>query len=469
VELPQATDPLGALTRELETNLAPVERLTELLRAAITEYGDYRDSSPVGGKTVRKHLPRPEVLAHGRGALAAFEALTEQLRDGQNHVSARRYFGLFNTAVSPLVAVVDAIVSMHNPQLATERSAPFSVAIERELLAAFGARVGLASGGGTFTCGGAEANHTALLCALAAKAPKFIEKGLRALPKEPVLYMSSEGHDSVVKAAVASGLGREAVRKVPVDQWLDLDPGRVRAAIRRDKREGRLPLMLVATLGTTSTGALDPIAELSRIAREEGLWFHIDGAWGSLLALRRDSSLLDLGTFDSLTWDAHKTLPVPIATSMLLLREPKYLHDVFHVQAGYVSSAGAAEPYTTSMRWSRAALGLRIWVLLQAYGWSGMTDYAEHLFALGDVLKAQVATLGLQERYRSPLPIIAVEHSGGHKAHEALRLAALEHANAWVSVTMLSTGRSALRACIAHGRPRPADIEALIEALRRAL
>jgi glutamate/tyrosine decarboxylase-like PLP-dependent enzyme len=219
----------------------------------------------------------------------ALHFLARGLAAHQTHTPHRRYFGLFNPAPTTMGVAADALVAAFNPQLAAWSHSPLAIEIERHLIRAFGGRFGYPpeTVDGTFASGGAEANHTALLCAITHAFPDFPEKGLRGLPSQPVFYLSSESHHSFLKAAKLCGLGAESVRSVETGSDLRMIPSALGLAIARDRESGAAPFLVVGTAGTTNAGAIDPLAELARIAAAEGLWFHTDAAWGGAAAARR--------------------------------------------------------------------------------------------------------------------------------------------------------------------------------------
>lgn len=154
--------------------------------------------------------------------------IDQQMRDHQVHLGHPRYFGLFNPAPAPLGIVADALTAAYNPQVAAWSHSPFANELESFLIKQFGIKFGLSGGrgdstDGVFCSGGAEANHTALLCALIARFPEYEAAGVRALPGQPTLYVSKYAHHSWVKAAKACGLGTTAVRTVPCDAAYCLD------------------------------------------------------------------------------------------------------------------------------------------------------------------------------------------------------------------------------------------------------
>jgi len=270
------------------------------------------------------------------------EFVTNGLWDHQVHTQHPRYFGLFNSAPSAMGIVADALVAAFDPQLATWSHSPFAAEVERYVLNELGRRFGYdkTSGlSGMFTGGGAEANQMAILAALEDAFPgDFRTAGVRGLAAQPVLYFSLEAHHSLVKAARACGLGDRAVRCVPVDSDLRMDTGVLTAMINDDRGAGFAPFMVVATAGTTNSGAVDPLRPLAVIAGDEGLWLHVDAAWGGAAILLPElAGLLDgIHLSDSCTFDAHKWLSVPMGAGMFLTRHSDILG-----RAGRCSGRGA--------------------------------------------------------------------------------------------------------------------------------
>ncbi len=278
----------------------------------------------------------------------------------------------------------DALAAAFNPQLAAWTHAPFACEVEQLLIRTLGAKFGFRAQEveGSFTSGGAEANHTALVAGLTHRFPQFAEDGARGLPGAPVLYVSSESHHSFLKAARLTGIGTGAVREVPVNDDFVMDPESLRAAIRADRREGKVPFFVAATLGTTGAGLIDPIAAIADVGQEEGLWVHADAAWGGAIALVPELSghLEGIERADSITVDAHKWLSVPMAAGMFFTRHRSILEKTFGVAAGYmprtVEGAPVVEPHRSSMQWTRRFIGLKLFLSLAVAGFDG---YAETL------------------------------------------------------------------------------------------
>ncbi|MEM8899155.1 MAG: aminotransferase class I/II-fold pyridoxal phosphate-dependent enzyme, partial [Bacteroidota bacterium] len=203
------------------------------------------------------------------------------------HTPHPDYFGLFNPRANFSGILADLITSVYNPQLAAWSHAPFAVEVENHLIKELGKKFGLkeAQIDGVFTTGGAEANLTAILCALNEAFPSYANEGFIGLAQRPVIYCSEESHHSVVKAARTVGLGKNSVRTVPVHDSLQMDARQLLKYIKEDQQAGNLPFLLIGTAGTTGTGAIDNLGELQKIAHAHNLWFHVDAAYGGAAIL----------------------------------------------------------------------------------------------------------------------------------------------------------------------------------------
>lgn len=409
---------------------------------------------------------------------AVVDEVAGALERGIVHPDHPRYFGLFNPAPAALAVVADALVSGFNPQLATRGHAPWPVAVEDGLIAAFGARFGWTAGStrGAFTSGGGEANMTAVACALDAAFPDFGEGGARSLAGDPCLYVSAEGHATITRAARLAGLGARAVRTIPADARQRMKPDALREAIAQDRARGALPFLVVATAGTTGSGAIDPIGEIAAIAGREGCWLHVDAAWGGLAALVPElrGALEGIARADSITFDAHKVLSAPIGTGAFLTRRDGVLERVFADRTGYMPRDGASDPYARSMQWSRRFLGLRVLLPLLAIGWDGYAESLRRQVALAERLRERLRERGWQIVNDTPLPIVCfvdasdgAERAGG-RFLDAVARATIASAGGWLSVPRFANGARALRACVNNHRTEVPDIDRLVDALDAA-
>ena len=384
-------------------------RLWKLLGELAADYWKHAadDSTPVlEWRDRRRAQPLP---ARGRRVSAVLRDAYRFLSRNALHLASPRYYGLMNPKPAAAAVLGDALASILNPQLAVEAHSPGATALERETLGWFLQALGWRRGLGQFTSGGSEANLVAMKLALNARLPEVGRRGVRGLRGQPVFYVSEECHHSVEKFADLLGLGREAVRWVATDEEFAMRPEALREAVRRDRRAGRLPFCVVATFGTTSSGAIDPIGELARICRRERLWLHVDGAYGGSLILasklRRLWGAIRLA--DSLTFDPHKWMAMPFPLGVVLARDGAAAARPFRVQAAYVPrGAPPVESYQLGVQWSRRFLGLKLWLALQVHGRRAYEHHFSEQIRLGqrfrELLAARPRFATVSE---SPLPI----------------------------------------------------------------
>jgi glutamate/tyrosine decarboxylase-like PLP-dependent enzyme len=450
------------------------------LAEVVEDYADHvvkARVAPSGDPEAVRALLAPFDFSQPMSPAAALDAAVQGLWEHQVHTPHPRYFGMFNPAPTTLGIAADTLVAAFNPQLATWGHSPFAVEVEQHVLRALGERFGYdpARLEGTFTSGGAEANHTALLIAVARAFPETGRRGLMALRSQPVFYVSPGAHDSFNKAARLAGLGSESLREVAVDGSLRMRPDDLAERIREDRADGRAPFLVVGTAGTTASGAIDPLAEIAAVAEEEGLWFHVDAAWGGAAALVPElRPLLDgIERAGSVTFDAHKWMSVPMGAGVYLTRFPGVLERTFRVAAGYMPrEGGGADPYAHSMQWSRRFIGLKLFLSLAVAGWEGYAAAIRHQVAMGDRLRDGLRASGWTVVNDTPLPLVCFVGSGPEGRStaflEGVAADVVASGEAWLSMVGLSEGNQALRACVTNYRSGPEDVDALLAVLGRA-
>lgn len=441
--------------------------------------GDHPVSPSVGPAEIRRHLQERYSFQRPVGAGELVRDVAAMLERWGVQVTHPRYFGLFNPTVRPVSVAADALVAFYNPQLALWAHAPAANEIERHVLRFFLGRLGFDPDGAAahFTSGGQEANHTAVIAALTHRFPALAAGGLRALEGQPTLYGSAEVHHSFQKIAHATGLGRGALRTVPVGADLRMDPAALERAVEEDRRQGCAPFLAVATAGTTAAGVIDPLPAVAEVARRHGLWLHVDAAWGgaALLSRRLRGHLDGIEAADSATWDAHKWLSVPMAAGMLFCRHPAVLARAFGTEAGsYVPKGvrGTRDAYATSLQWSRRCIGLKVFMALAELGAGGYEELVDHQAAMGEALRERLLGAGWRVVNRTPLPLVCFTHpriEGGALSPRAVAKRVVAGGRAWVSTVHLATGQEALRACITSYRTTPEDLDILVEELERAV
>jgi glutamate/tyrosine decarboxylase-like PLP-dependent enzyme len=466
-----------ALTPELRSELFA------FVGKAVEEYSKNVDSMRVAPRLHQEMLDtlRTSVSAYTftkpDEPINALQFVLQNLQENQVHTPHPRYFGLFNPAPSFMGVLADTIVAAFNPQIAAWSHSPFAAEIEAHLIRSLGEKFGYnpQETDGVFTSGGAEANHTALLTALTHKFPKFSEYGLLAAKEQPVIYVSAQAHHSFLKAARFCGLGTSAVRSVPTDEKLKISIDALREQIAKDRTNTCVLTMLVATAGTTSAGAFDDIKVLEQIAREEGMWFHVDAAWGGAAALVPElAHLLDgVEKADSITFDAHKFLSVPMAAGIYLTRHKAILQKTCAISTAYMpldaDGLDVTDPFTHSMQWSRRFTGLKLFLTLAVAGWEGYAETIRHQTAMGNLLRKELEKGGWRMVNDTPLPVVCFvdeSHENG-SVPEFLKAVAkriVQSGEAWLSTTLLN-GKTVLRACITNYATQEDDIQALVRLL----
>jgi glutamate/tyrosine decarboxylase-like PLP-dependent enzyme len=450
------------------------QRCHDLLSRQLAQ-ADARVAAGAVAPTIDLDLFKRDLVAFDFEAPRALPAVLEwtiaQMEHGVVHVTHPRYFGLFNPAPSFPAQCADRIAATFNPQLASSTTSPVAVEIEAHVIRSVARRAGLPpEAGGHFTTGGSEANYSALICALTGAARHFATEGARAFSGPPVFYASRDSHRAWFKIAHQAGIGRSAVHLVATDGAGRMEPNALADAVRADRAEGRVPVMIAATAGTTNAGMVDPLADCAAIARSAGLWYHVDAAWGgALIASDRLRGLLaGIELADSVTMDAHKWLATTMGCGMFLTARSDALTSAFHVLTSYMpSNIAELDPYVTSVQWSRRFLGLRLFLSLAAAGWSGYGAHVERSVALARLLEKQLAVRAWTVANDASLAVLCIEPPAGAAAVRAIVQRVVASGRAWVSEAVFE-GRPIVRACMTHGGTGPDDVAALVDALQAA-
>jgi glutamate/tyrosine decarboxylase-like PLP-dependent enzyme len=431
-------------------------RIDDWLTTALLEAGSTIKAGPVT-PTIDLEQFRSELRAHD---FSRPRELTEMLRwtigrlqTGLTQMANPRYFGLFNPAATFPAQCADRIVSLFNPQLASSASSPVPVEIESHVIRAVGRRAGLRDAVfGHFATGGSEANFTALICALTKGHAEFANAGTQAYPGPVRFYTSRDCHIAWLKIAHQAGVGRAALRLVDTDGRGQLDPRVLQRMIAEDRERGAVPLMVVATAGTTGAGMVDPLTACADIARQEGIWYHVDAAWGgAALASERLRGLLQgIERADSITIDAHKWLATTMGCAMFITTHGGLLSEAFHCSTSFMpSSLSGVDPYLNSVQWSRRFLGLRLFLALSVAGWEGLAAHVERAVDVTSLIKERLRGRGWP--------------AGSDDVRSLVRRV-VASGRAWVAPTSFE-GRDVVRICVTHGETSEADVNELVATL----
>lgn len=403
-------------------------------------------------------------------AARVLDDICSELIENGFHVPSANYFGLMNPTPTYMAVLAEALVAALNPQLASLARSQLASRIESETVRWIAARVGwckeVASAeecagperccDGTFTSGGNEANFTALALALNAAFPAVLEDGVAAIGERPVLYASAEAHHSLDKSTGLLGLGRRALRRIPVNQDVQLDLAVLEARIKSDLAAGFRPFCVVGTAGTTNSGAIDDLPALAAIARRYDLWFHVDGAYGAaaIFSDRHRHLVSGLELADSVALDPHKWLAMPFAAGVVLTSQPDLLRKTFEVATPYMPRAAGArqlDNFKVSTQWSRRMNSLKLWLTLRVHGRQAYEEMIDRQLELAAKMAEWIAS---SEHFElaapHPLPILnfRLQNCASEKDAEAAHTALVEEATRdgqlWFSHTHVN-GRSVLR------------------------
>jgi glutamate/tyrosine decarboxylase-like PLP-dependent enzyme len=460
------------------------EALEPVLETLVREILSFQDRhrfepvhEPVSPQEVRKRLASSFDFEQPIQLDGLLAEVSELLNRWTVHVTHPAYFGLFNPPVDPAGVVADTLVALYNPQLAAWSHAPAANEIERLTLDHLGSLLWPDSDStvGSFTSGGAEANLSAVIVALTHQFPDFGTNGTRALSGAPRMYASGESHHSLLKIAHFTGIGRESLQIIPTDSSLRMDPRALDRAIERDLASGASPFLVVGTAGTTSAGVIDPLPELAGICQRHGLWLHVDAAWGGTACVspRLRTSMAGIEAADSVTWDAHKWLSVPMGAGMFFCRHPEAAGRAFRASTGYMpgDTTGAIDPYSTTVQWSRRFTGLKVFMTLARLGRRGLVERIEHQARMGDLLRSGLEQDGWEVVNRTALPVVCFRRpqSDDADAYDRLLEFLYERGRVWISTVTLPDIGPALRACITSYETGIEELELLRSELRHGL
>ncbi len=388
-----------------------------------------------------------------------------------------RHFGLFNPSVRPAGVVADSLTALFNPQAGAWWYSPGANEIEIHTLRFFLTQLGFdpATSVAHFTSGGSEATMSAVLVALTHRFPAYGSEGLAGFASKPTMYLSEEAHDSFTKIAHHTGIGRNSLRHIKTDARWRLDLANLACQVRQDREAGKFPFLVVGTAGTTAVGAIDPLPEIAEFCRRENLWFHVDAAWGggALLSPKLRGHLEGIAEADSVTWDAHKWLWVPMGAGMFFCRNAQAVQQTFAIKAAYVPEeiAGTVDLYKASLLWSRRFIGLKVFLTLAELGAHGVAALIEHQAEMGNELRIRLRQRGWVLVGDSPLPLVCFTHPrirAGTVSVDVVVRRMLASGNVWLSRARLHD-EDVLRACITSHQTQPGDVDALVQEAEKAV
>ena len=288
----------------------------------------------------------------------------------------------------------EVIATLTNNSMYTYELAPLATLIEQALINRMCEIVGFTDGNGTLTTGGSNGNMIGMMCARHQVDPLGQQRGFDG--QQLVCFVSAESHYSVLMAANVLGIGFENVIKVPCDIDGRMRCDKLEDEIERARINNQIPFCVIATSGTTVRGAFDPVKEIANICSNQNLWLHVDAAWGgSCMFSAKYRHLIDgIELADSVCWDAHKMMGVPLMCSTFLLKRPEILRKICsHGDVAHYLFLGDAEDVDLgriSLQCGRRNDALKLFLAWRERGDAGWGRMVEEYVDLADYFQAKV-------------------------------------------------------------------------------
>jgi aromatic-L-amino-acid decarboxylase len=419
--------------------------------------------------------PDPELLGRLSAALPTEAGDLHAALDDAAHVleasvtpSRPLFLAYVGSSGLETSVLASALAAAYDANLATAAGA--ADLLDQQAVRWIAEFVGFPAAEGHFTSGGQTSNLTALLVAREQALPGAREHGLAGRPA--VVYCSEEAHHSIVRAVEATGLGRRAVRRIPTDDRRRMRVDALADAIARDRAEGITPIAVVATAGTTLTGAVDPLAAIADVCAEHGVWLHVDGAYGLPAAATASAGrwFTGLDRADSVTIDAHKWLGMQKSCSVVLVRQAHALRAAFgHEERYLLHEEDTGNPVDSTFEYSRPFRSLRLWLSMRVYGaarfrtW--IEDTLQHAVRLTDAVRAHPEFELLHEPmlstvcFRHVPPGLPADRLDAHNERLAR---AMQHDGRVFLAPAVVDGRTCLRVCFVNFRTTSDDVDLVL-------
>jgi aromatic-L-amino-acid decarboxylase len=441
----------------------------KLVEEAWRSFDRYRPEEPPLDERVRgllgTGLPDAPVPVH--------QALDDAARilDGSIAQSRPRYFAFIGSSGLEIGTIADLLAHTYDINLAVDARA--ATEIEQQSVRWVGEFVGFPATIGAFTSGGTISNMTALAAAREQALPGSRANGL--FGRRVAVYCSAEVHYSITRAIELLGIGSQNLRDLPLDDSRRMRPDALAEAIDRDVANGVTPVAVVATGGTTLTGAIDPIEAIADVCAERGVWLHVDGAYGLPAASTFSHKALfrGLDRADSVSVDAHKWLYLPKACGVVLVREHDALTRAFAHDEGYMPhQQHELHAVDITLEYSRPFRALKLWLAFRAHGAEQFRQAIEQNLHEADLLYRAASDADDFQTMAAPpqLSIVPIRHTPEDvrdlDAHNEALAKAIQADGRVYLASALIDGEVWLRPCFVNFRTTDEDVLAIIDVAR---
>ena len=474
--LDMTSDDFRALGHDL------VDRIADFL-------GGIRDRPVTRGEApqeIRALLHAERCLPHeGADPAELMASVSRLLFDHSLHNGHPRFLGYITSSAAPISMLGDLLAAAVNPNVGAWTLSPVASEIEEQTVRWIAELLRYPrESGGLLVSGGNMANMAAFWAARVAAGGTAVRTEGTHGGQPLVVYASAETHTWVQKATDLAGLGTHAIRWIPTGRDLRMNVDALRQEMDRDVSLGRLPMMVVGTGGSVSTGAVDPLREIAEVCRERDVWFHVDGAYGGLAAMlpHAPEDLHHLALADSVAVDPHKWLYASLEAGCVLVRDPQKLRDAFSYHPPYYHFGVEATNFVDlGPQNSRGFRALKVWLALLQAGRDGYERMLSDDIRLAELPHAtadahpelQTSASGLSvstfrfvpEALRSRLGESAVEEYL-NALNQAVQARLEEGGEVFLS-NAVHRGMYLLRGCIVNFRTDEGDVRAIPEVVVR--
>jgi glutamate/tyrosine decarboxylase-like PLP-dependent enzyme len=437
--------------------IAALDRVSEMI---LKHFTDLREK-PVTRQKTRRELERiidNRFPAEGVPIADMLSVIESQVMSNIMHPDHPRFFAFVPSPGNFVSVLADALVSAFNVFNGTWMEASSAAKIELTVLDWFREALGLPeSAGGLFVSGGSIANMTAMCAAR--------DHRLANSTADGIAYYSDQTHSSIGRGLHIVGIPQKNQRTIPTGETFEIDVQALTRQIELDIQAGKTPFLIVASAGTTNTGAVDPFGALRPIADQYGMWLHIDGAYGAAAAFCQSESgvLDDIGLADSVSIDPHKWLFQPYEAAVLVVKDRRHLLDTYRVLPEYLQDVkGSGEQpnfcdYGPQL--TRSFKALKVWLSFSVFGRKGLSDAISKGFELARYAHRIIdQSEDLHLVTKAQMAIVCFRY--GKDAHMQAAIAArvVSAGYAMVATTILN-GRPVLRLCTINPRTTASDIK----------
>lgn len=393
-----------------------------------------------------------------------------------------RFFGWVQGTGTPTGVLAEMLAATMNPNVGGRNHG--AVYVERAIVHWFRDLFKFpSSASGVLTIGTSAANLIAVLVARTrALGPQVRESGIPTEGGRLMAYASTATHSCVRRAFEVSGLGSASLRILSTDSLHRIDPDALARAIAEDRAAGRRPFMIVGNAGTVDVGAIDPLDALAHLAEREGLWYHVDGAFGAtaVMSSKLAPRFVGIERADSIAFDFHKWLQAPYDAGCLIVRDGELHRSTFASSPSYLTrmprGLASAQPWFTdyTLDLSRGFRALKVWFTIKHFGaqalGAAMEENVRQARLLGDLVDADA---GFELLAPVQLNVVCFRYhipSAGETEHDEFNdelVIRLQESGVAVTSSTTVGGRRAIRVCIVNQRTKDEDLTTTLDAIKR--